>query len=77
MKILERIRPCSDAGVLIRKTEKPKNRPYYCDSIGHLKSYYLQGNVSDVDVAVFMQEFFGYGLEEAQKATFGWRYGGK
>jgi len=58
-----------------KQENEVKNKPYYCDSIGHLKSYYLQGNASDVDVSVFLQKYFNYSLEEAHRASFNWRYG--
>ena len=57
--------------------ENNQNKPYYCDTIGHLKSHYLQGNVSTVDVCVFLEKYFNYSHEDASRAPFKWRYGGE
>jgi hypothetical protein len=53
---------------------KPENRPYYCDSLEHLKKYYREGNVSSADVSVSLQKFFNFSLEEASKTAFEWLY---
>ena len=48
--------------------------PLLYNSIAKIKKAYFEGNLSDADVSVFLEKFFGYSLEEAQKATFKWRY---
>jgi len=75
----EAIQPgdCSSGGYRLDCPEfgdKNANRSLYCNSLNDLKKAYFDGNISDVDVSVFLQRYFNYSYEEARKASFSWRY---